>query len=40
MDLAPGEKVVAMLYVGYPAGEREMTGRAPASDKTMWLGWD
>lgn len=38
LGLDPREKVVGMVYLGYPEGEREPTPRGPVSDKTTWLG--
>jgi nitroreductase len=40
LGLAPGEHVVAFLYVGYPAIAR--LERVPISfeEKTTWLGWE
>lgn len=38
LDLAAGEKVVGIVYLGPPAADRALTERAPAADKTVWLG--
>jgi nitroreductase len=38
LGLAPGEKVVGIVYLGLPDADRALTERAPASDKTVWLG--
>lgn len=40
LGLAAGEKVVGMLYIGHPAADRPLQERAPAADKTTWLGWN
>ena len=40
LQLEGGERVVGFVYVGYPAGDRSLTPRAPAADRTTWLGWD
>jgi nitroreductase len=40
LDLAPNERVVGFVYLGYPAGERALTPRVPSSERTRWLGWD
>lgn len=40
LGLDPNEKVVGTVYLGYPEGQRDMTERAPASEKTRWLGWN
>jgi nitroreductase len=39
LGLAPDERVVGLVYLGYPAGERAATERVPASGKTSWLGF-
>jgi nitroreductase len=38
LDLAPDERVVGFVYLGFPAGDRTLTPRAPATDRTTWLG--
>lgn len=38
LGLADTERVVGFVYVGYPAGEREMTERTSAVERTTWLG--
>lgn len=40
MELKAGEKVVGLVYLGYPEADRPLTERAPAAEKTKWLGWD
>jgi nitroreductase len=40
LDLEPSERVVGLVYVGYPAGEREMTARTSAVERTRWLDSD
>lgn len=40
LDLDPRERVVGFVYLGYPAGDRSATPRAPAVERTRWLGWD
>jgi len=40
LGLDDDEIVIGMVYLGYPAADREKTERAPASDKTRWLGWN
>jgi nitroreductase len=40
LELAPGERVVGFVYLGYPAAERELTARAPAAERTRWFGFD
>jgi nitroreductase len=40
LDLAPNERVVGFVYLGYPSGDRALTERTPASARTRWLGWD
>lgn len=40
LDLAPNERVVGFVYVGYPAGERAVTPRVPSEQRTRWLGRD
>jgi nitroreductase len=38
LGLAPDEKVVGIVYLGRPEADRSPTERAPAADKTVWLG--
>lgn len=38
LGLAPREKVVGMVYLGFPEADREPTPRAPATERTIWLG--
>lgn len=38
LGLERGEKVVGIVYLGAPTGDREQTDRAPATSKTRWLG--
>jgi nitroreductase len=38
LELAPDEKVVGFVYLGYPAGDRAQTQRLPASERTRWHG--
>lgn len=40
LELDPEEKIVGMLYLGYPAADRDQTPREPAKTKTRWVGWD
>jgi nitroreductase len=40
LDLAPNERVVGFVYVGFPAGDRTLTERTSAGELTRWLGWD
>ena len=40
LDLGPNERVVGFVYLGYPAGDRALTPRAPAAEHTHWLGWE
>jgi nitroreductase len=40
LGLAPDQRVVGFVYLGYPQGDRALTPRAPASEHTHWLGWD
>jgi nitroreductase len=40
LELAPNEKVVGFVYLGIPAGERDMTPRTPAGERTRWLGFE
>ncbi len=40
LELATGERVLGMIYLGYPAGERDTTERKPATDLTRWYGFD
>jgi nitroreductase len=38
LGLQLGEKVVGIVYLGSPAADRAPTERAPATEKTRWLG--
>ncbi len=38
LGLGPDESVVGFMYVGYPEADRPLTPRAPAAEKTTWLG--
>ena len=40
LGLAPTEVVVGIAYCGPPAADRPVTERAPATEKTTWLGWN
>lgn len=40
LGLGPGERVVGFVYLGPPAADRDPTARAPASERTRWIGWD
>ncbi len=40
LGLEDGEKVVGLVYLGHPEADRSLTPRAPASEKTRWVGWD
>jgi len=40
LDLAPNERVVGFVYLGYAHGERALTPRTPSQQHTRWLGWD
>lgn len=40
MGLEPSEKVVGLVYLGYPEADRPLTERELPSTKTTWLGWD
>ena len=37
LGLEPAEHVVGCVYLGYPAGAREPTPRAPAAQRTRWF---
>ena len=39
LELAPNERVVGFIYVGYPSGERDKTERQSAESRTRWLGF-
>lgn len=39
LDLAPNERVVGFVYLGYPTGARDRTEREPADSRTRWLGF-
>ena len=38
--LAPGDHIVAFLYLGYPAIPRHERRPLPFQGKTTWLGWE
>jgi nitroreductase len=38
LGLEPDETVVGIVYLGRPAGARDLTPRASAAEKTSWLG--
>ncbi len=38
LQLAPNERVVGFVYLGYPAAARETTDREPADTRTRWYG--
>ena len=40
LGLAPGEHIVSMLYVGFPAIPRLERVPIPFEEKTTWLGWE
>jgi nitroreductase len=40
LPLDKRERVVGFVYLGFPAGERALTPRAGAAERTRWLGWD
>jgi nitroreductase len=40
LELQASELVVGFVYLGFPAGDRSLTPRAPAAEHTRWLGWD
>jgi nitroreductase len=40
LGLAPGEHIVSMLYVGFPAIPRLERVPIPFKEKTTWLGWE
>ncbi len=37
LGLTPEHQVIAMIYLGYPAGERVPVDRPPHSDRTTWM---
>jgi nitroreductase len=37
LSLAPDESVVGFVYLGYPDGQRALTPRATAAERTTWL---
>src|SRR5881227_631708 len=39
LGLAPGEHIVSLLYVGFPAIPRLERRPIPFGEKTTWLGW-
>jgi len=40
LELKPEDRIVAFLYVGYPATWGDLTPRTGIEDKTRWLGWE
>jgi len=40
LRLAPGEHLVAFVYLGYPAIPRLERFPIPVEEKTVWLGWE
>src|SRR5579859_6791166 len=40
LGLAPGEHIVSILYVGFPAIPRLERVPIPFEEKTTWLGWE
>ena len=38
--LKPDDDIVGFVYVGYPESLREPNVRAPAAEKSTWLGWE
>lgn len=40
LGLDPNERVVGMVYIGHPTGDRSLTPRTSAVEYTRWLGWD
>lgn len=38
LGLDPRESVVGFVYLGYPAGERALTPRSSAAERTTWFG--
>src|SRR5437588_11009385 len=39
LGLAPGEHIVSLLYVGFPAIPHQERRPIPFGEKTTWLGW-
>jgi nitroreductase len=39
LGLDPADRLVAYVYLGYPAEEARDSRRRPAADVTRWLGW-
>ncbi len=40
LSLDPNERVVGFVYLGFPAGDRALTPRTDAAERTRWLGWE
>ena len=40
LGLAPGEHLVAFVYLGFPAIPRLERSPIPVEEKTVWLGWE
>jgi len=40
LGLAPGEHLVAFVYLGFPAIPRLERSPIPIEEKTVWLGWE
>ena len=40
LGLAPGEHMVAFVYLGFPAIPRLERSPIPFEEKTVWLGWE
>lgn len=40
LGLPPTAHVLGFIYLGYPDGDPPTRTRRPASEVTMWLGWD
>lgn len=40
LGLAPGEHLVAFVYLGFPAIPRLERSPIPSEEKTVWLGWE
>jgi nitroreductase len=40
LGLDPSDRLVAYVYLGYPADEARDSRRRPVEDVTRWVGWD
>lgn len=40
LELDRNERVVGFVYLGFPAGDRALTPRTEAAERTRWLGWN